>query len=186
MSDRTPKILKRTQFGDPILLKKTRQLSEQEITSHEIQNLIADMKFTLATKRFGVGIAANQVGHSISLSVINIQPQSYRPDVQPFAKVIINPRFKRLGKKYSVWEGCLSMGSKNSPVFAKTMRYRKIEATYYDERGIEHTEILHDLPAHVFQHETDHLNGIIFPERVHDHSTWMNFSEYKKMKKASV
>jgi peptide deformylase len=77
-----------------------------------------------------------------------------------------------------MWEGCLSAGS--SGLFAKVLRYEKIEAQYLDEQGMQHTETLEGLPAQVFQHEVDHLNGILFMDHVTDPTTYMTLKEYRK------
>ena len=175
-----PKILERTQFGNPVLAKPATKLSKQQILSNQTQELIADIKFTLLSKKLGVGLAAPQVGVSVSLSVICIRKTSARKDRENFELIIINPDYQGIGSKEPMWEGCLSLGTKNSPVFAQAMRYKKIKATYHDELGVKQTITLKGLPAHVFQHETDHLNGVLFPQRVEDHTTWMNASEYKK------
>lgn len=177
-----PRILARTQFGDPILRQRAEKVEPRTIVGDEIQTLIANMRHTLTQKKLGVGIAAPQLGVSTAISVINIKQTKNRPDAIPFTQVIINPEVvKGVGKKEPMWEGCLSFAAANSPVFAQTMRYKKIVVNFYDEKGIHHEgEVLSGLPAHVFQHETDHLNGVLFPERVHDHTTWMNASEYKK------
>lgn len=175
-----PKLLKRTEFGDPILQQKAEQLSVEAIKSRRIKELIADIRHTLLNKKFGVGLAAPQVGESLALSVISIRPTPARPDREHFDSVIINPAYKGVGEREPMWEGCLSMGTRTSPIFAQAERYAKIQATWLDENGKEHSEVLSGLPAHVFQHETDHLNGILFPQRVKDHTTWMNASEYKK------
>lgn len=177
-----PRILSRTEFGNPILRTPAEKVLPSQISGKEIQSLIADMKHTLKLKKLGVGIAAPQLGVSKAISVIDIKQTKNRPDAIPFSKVIINPHVvKGIGKKVPMWEGCLSFAAANSPVFAQTMRYKKVMVNFYDEEGIYHEdEMLSGLPAHVFQHETDHLDGILFPERVHDHTTWMNASEYKK------
>lgn len=175
-----PKILKRTQFGNPILRTPARQIAIDEVSSAKIQSLIQDMYHTLTTKKYGVGLAAPQVGVSLRLSVICIQPTSHRPDVQEFQQVIINPSFEPIGRREQMWEGCLSFAGAKDSVFAKAMRYKKVQAHWYDEKGVYHKEVLSGLPAHVFQHETDHLNGILFVDRVKDQTTWMNATEYRK------
>jgi peptide deformylase len=175
------RILPRTQFGNPILQTPARRLSVKEIKSPEIQELIENIRYTLKNKKLGVGLAAPQVGESVALSVIDVKPKAHRPGVGTFSQVIINPEVvKGVGKEEAMWEGCLSLGAANSPVFAKAMRYKKIQVRFHDEHGQLHDEELSGFAAHVFQHETDHLNGILFPTRVEDHTTWMNASEYKK------
>ncbi len=175
-------LLKRTEFGNPILQQKAPLVEVAEITSAKIQNLIASMRRTLKEKKLGVGIAAPQLNVHLALSVIDITPSKTRPKVTPFTQVIINPEvIEGIGDKVGMWEGCLSFGTVASPVFAKADRYKKIKVKFYDEHGVLHdNEILEGFPAHVFQHETDHLNGMLFPSRVSDHTTWMNAAEYRK------
>lgn len=180
----TPKTLKRTEFGNPILQAKAKLLSKEEILSNQTTELIADMRHTLASKKYGVGLAAPQVGKSVALSIIKLKKTPARPNIEEFETVIINPSFEGIGKKEGMWEGCISFSATKSPVFAKAMRFKKIKAKWLDERAVEHEEVIDGLVAHVFQHETDHLNGILFPERVKDHKTWMNSSEYVKMRSA--
>ncbi len=185
MEKRIPRILDRTQFGNPILNESAKRLSSKEIQSKQIQALISDIQYTLDSRSYGVGLAAPQVGVSVAISVIDIRPSKTARSTEPYTQIIINPEvIEGEGKKVAMWEGCLSFGSKNSPVFAQAMRYQKIKVTYYDENAKRHTKILEGLPAHVFQHETDHLNGILFPQRVKDHTTWMNFIEYKNLIKS--
>lgn len=181
MSLREPKVLKRTEFGNPILQTKTKKLAKEEVLSEEIQQLIADMRHTVSVKKYGVGIAATQVGQPIALSVISMKKKPSHPNMKEFDQVIVNPSFEGLGKQDEMWEGCISFSAVDEPVFAKAVRFKRIRARWMDERGEEHQEDLDGLVAHVFQHETDHLNGILFPERVKDHRSWMNTSEYKKM-----
>jgi len=173
-------ILKRTQFGNPILQLKAKTLTQVDIKSAKIQQLIVDMRFTMQAQKFGVGLAAPQIGQSRALAIIIIRPTPARANQEFFEAVIINPTYIGIGEKEPMWEGCLSFSTKNSPVFAQAMRYSKIQASYFDEMGKLHKTSLEGLPAHVFQHETDHLDGILFPERVQDHRSWMNASEYKK------
>lgn len=174
-----PKTLKRTQFGNPILRTPAHEVDSGEIASTKVQSLIRDMYYTLTTKKYGVGLAAPQVGVPLRLSVIYIQPTSHRPDVQKFQQVIINPSFEPIGRREQMWEGCLSFAGAKDSVFAKALRYKKIRARWYDEDGVYHDEVLSGLPAHVFQHETDHLNGILFVDRVKDSTSWMNAAEYR-------
>lgn len=181
-----PKILKRTEFGNPILQTKAKLLSKKDILSEETRQLIADMRYTVSKKEYGVGLAAPQVGVGISLSVIAITKSPSRPNSIEFNSVIINPAYEGLGETEGMWEGCISFSGSEDTVFAKAERYKRINASWVDEKGESHTKELKGMVAHVFQHETDHLNGILFPERVKDHRTWMNQSEYLKMRKAEM
>ena len=175
------KALKRTVFGDPILRQEAQRLSADEILSTEIQELIHDMRSGLETKKYGVGLAAPQVGVGVAISVIDIKPTKARPNSEIFSEVVINPEIiETFGKRTGMWEGCLSFGSGSTLPYAKALRYKKIRVTYLDEYAQKHDKILEGLPAHVFQHETDHLNGILFVDRVKNTKTYMTMGEYIK------
>ena len=179
---REPKILRKTLFGNPILREKARELTPEEILSSDIQEFIVDLKYTVDKKKFGVGIAAPQVGKSIALAMLAIKPTPNRPNRQEFNSVIINPKvIKGIGEKALMWEGCISFasGTDNVP-FAQTERWPSVEVEYLDERAVSHREVLAGFLAHVFQHETDHLNGTLFVDRVVDSSTFMLATEYRK------
>jgi peptide deformylase len=175
-----PEILKPTRFGNPILREKARQLNSEEITSDAIQTLIADMTFTLEEESYGVGIAAPQVGESIALSVIGIKPTPNRPELEPFNTVLINPEITdTIGEPISRWEACISCGEGKSLLYAQVPRYEEIKLKWFDETGKAREELLGGFVAHVAQHETDHLNGVLFVDRVEDTTTYMMADEYQ-------
>lgn len=173
------KLLTLTEFGNPILRQPAKTLSVKEIKSEATQKLIYAMRYTLRQKRLGVGLAAPQVGKSLALAIIAIQPTSHRPKVARFKLVIINPEITwRVGRRKSIWEGCISAGT--SGLFAKVPRYEEIELKYYNEAGRPQTRHFKGLKAQVIQHEVDHLNGVLFMDLVKDSSTYMTMKEYKK------
>lgn len=174
------KLLALTRAGNPILREDIPEISREEILSDEIQNLIADIRYTNQQKQYGMGLAAPQVGVRKALSVIGIKPTPNRPNLEVFEQVIINPTYRGIGRRTGMWEGCQSVGSGDDIVYAKALRFRKIAAAWLDERGDVHQEILEDFVAHVFQHETDHLNGILFVDRVRDTRTFMMADEYRE------
>lgn len=174
------KILTLTRFGNPILRERTRELSTAEIQSDEIQELIAAIRYTNSQKKYGVGLAAPQVGISVALSVIGIKPTPTRPHLEPFEQVIINPTYEGIGRRSNMWEACQSGGTGKNALFAKVPRYKRIRATWFDEHAVRHEDELGGFPAHVFQHETDHLNGILFVDRVRDTTSYMMADEYRK------
>jgi peptide deformylase len=181
------KLLPRSQFGNPILRQVAKPLTKNEIVSDEIQKLIKNMHFILSDKKLGVGLAAPQVGKSVALAVINIQKTELRPDVKPFKLTIINPVItKTYGRKTQRWEGCISSGAGKAGLFAKVPRYKKIELEYQDEKGKKQIKTFKDLQAHVIQHEVDHLNGILFVDRVKDTKTYMTYAEYKKAREQKL
>lgn len=175
------KILKTTRFGNPILRTKAASLTQEQIKSDHIQNLIEDMRYTLLKKEYGVGIAAPQVGAGVALSVIGIKPTPNRPNLEPFETVIINPEIiETYGNKKRLWEGCISCGTGNNTLFAQVPRYKKVKLRWLDEKGAKQQEMLEGFVAHVAQHEIDHLNGVLFVDRVKDSSTFMMADEYRK------
>jgi peptide deformylase len=180
------KILRRTQFGNPVLRQKAKHLTKDEILSDEIQDLIKNMRHTLLNRDYGIGIAAPQVGKSVALSVIELRATRTRPNLPRkdwISMVIINPEIiKSYEKSEEMWEGCLSLDN----VFAKVPRYKKVRVKYQDEKAKTHEKELDGLLAQVFQHETDHLNGILFVDKVKDTKTYMSESEYLKMRKKTA
>lgn len=177
------KVLRLRRFGDSMLRGVAQPISPGDIKGGAIQALIADIRHTNKIKKYGVGLAAPQVGVAIALSVIGIKPTPNRPDVEPFEQVIINPAYTGIGSRIGMWEGCQSSGTGNDTLFGKALRYKKIRATWHDERAVYHDEELTGFVAHVFQHETDHLNGILFVDKVRDSKTYMLADEYRKMLK---
>ena len=174
------KILGKTEFGNPILKKNVARLSKSEILSSDTQQLIANMRYTLQEKNYGIALAAPQIGKSLALAVIHIRPTKIRPNL-PKSKwadlVIINPKItKTYGAKIPTWDGCISLAE----VFAKVPRYKKVQVEYLDENAVKLTRTFEGLLAQVIQHEIDHLNGILFVDRVKDARTFMSGSEYRK------
>jgi peptide deformylase len=174
------KILKRAQFGNPILREVARQLSDEEIKSPETQTLIEDMYHTLDKKKYGVGLAAPQVGQSVAIAAIGIKATPTRPDLKAEKLTIINPKIiSYYGKRTGMWEGCIS----GTTIYAKAMRYKKVRMRWQDEMAHKHEQDFDGFMAHVLQHEIDHLNGALFVDRVKDPKTYMTIAEYKKRHK---
>jgi len=176
-----PKI---TQFGNPVLRKQSQQVAVSRISSSEIQDLISAMQKLLLNKKLGIGLAAPQIGESLAIAAIELQATAIRDEIQELSLVIINPKITKVfGNKSQMWEGCISSGKGKAGLFAKVPRFKKIELEYLDENAVKHTNIFEGLSAHVIQHEVDHINGIIFVDKVKDSKTYMTYSEYRKMKK---
>jgi peptide deformylase len=175
------KILMPTRFGNPILRKVATPLSIGDISSPDIQELIADMRYTLKEEDYGVGIAAPQVGKSLALSVLGIKPTPSRPDLATFEAIIINPQIvKTYGDPVPMWEACISCGQGENILDAQVPRYESIKLRWLDETGTPKEEELTGFVAHVAQHETDHLEGVLFVDRVVDTSSFMMADEYRK------
>ena len=172
------------QFGNPILRKPAKSLTASQIKSEATQALISEMITLLRDRKLGVGLAAPQVGKSLALAVISIHPTPHRPKVEPFDLVIMNPEIVATkGKKRLQWEGCISSGDGEAGLFARVPRYPAIELAYTGLDGQPKQTWFSGLPAHVIQHEVDHLKGILFVDNVLDSSTYMTYHEYKKQRK---
>lgn len=179
--------LRRALFGNPVLRQVGRPLSLEQIGSAEIQELISSMHELLNNKKYGIGLAAPQVGYSLALTVIGVKPTPTRPDNPAVSIVAINPKItETFGSKTGMWEGCISLGSGSDFPYAKALRYKKVRVSYLDELGKHHDQTFEGILAHVFQHETDHLNGILFVDRVKDTTTYMSSSEYRKHRKVGI
>jgi len=173
------KLLRKTEFGNAILRSVPAPLSDQQILAAETQDLIADMYFTLENRKYGVGLAATQVGKSLPVSVIDTKPTPTRPNLKRQKLTIINPKIvKHYGEAAPEWEGCIS----GTELYAQVPRFKKIRLAWQDEQAKHHERDFDGFVAHVIQHEVDHLNGVLFVDRVADPRTYMTFKEYKKMR----
>ena len=176
-----PEILNMTRFGNPILRETARRLTKEEILSDEIQTLIQNMRYTLQERKYGVGLAAPQVGVGVALSVIGIKPTPTRPNLEPFETVLINPEIiKTHSEPVPMWEGCVSSGSDENTLYAQVPRFKNVTLRWIDDKAVQREEKLEGFIAHVAQHETDHLNGLLFVDKVEDTTTYMLADEYKK------
>lgn len=171
-------IRKVARMGHPVLRQKGRDLTPAEIRSPEIQRLIVDMVDTM--KEYGgIGLAAPQIHESLQLAIIGYDEGSERyPDQgeQPLS-VYINPKITVLDKtEQSFWEGCLSVPELRGLV----ARPRKIRVDYLDERGEARSIEAEDFLATVFQHELDHLAGVLFIDRLKDTKHLAFTEEYER------
>lgn len=139
------------------------------------------MRYTLEKKAYGVGLAAPQVGQGVAISVVGIKPTPTRPNNPVISMTIINPKIVRMyGRREPMWEGCVSFGDARNFPYAQVPRYKKLRLKYMDEKGDAQERDFEGLLAHVLQHEVDHLQGILFVDRVEDTSSYMTTAEYKK------
>ena len=147
--------------GDPVLKKKSEKVEE---LSSEILDIIEDLKETLKYSE-GFGIAAPQIGINKRIVLINVDPEkcTYQEVEEIKDLILINPVWKNITEeKYSEYEGCLSVPEIKGIV----ERYYKIELKYLDEKFNEQIKVLSGFSARVVQHECDHLDGIVFLDKV--------------------
>jgi peptide deformylase len=163
-------ILPIVKYGHPVLRQKGAAI--EKITP-EIKQIIADMFETMKASN-GVGLAAQQVGRALQLTVIDVRevakdrPSTLEVDGQPadVAKimplVLINPEVTPVGKTVAGGEGCLSFPE----MFAEITRPEFVDVKALDEKGKPVEFRAGGLLARAVQHETDHLNGILFIDRM--------------------
>jgi len=167
-------ILKVARMGHPVLRAKARTLDRSEIRSAPVQKLIDDMMDTMA-EYHGVGLAAPQVHEGLRLFVAALDAKEEGEDDQPLA--IINPEITVVGSDIvEDWEGCLSIPD----IRGRVPRAREITVRAYDRRGDRIELQAHDFPARVIQHETDHLNGVLFFDRMKGFETLTFLDEYSR------
>jgi peptide deformylase len=166
-------------FGNPILREKAVLLSIEEISSIYIKELIMNMQATLAIKQFGVGLSAPQVGVSKALIVLNVKPTPTLPDLEEYSAVMINPVIiETFGEHKNMLEGCISAGESGDSVCAKVPRPNKVKVKWLDEYAEVHEQIFEGFVAHTIQHEIDHLEGILFVDRVVDTKSYILKDEF--------
>ncbi|HON18837.1 MAG TPA: peptide deformylase [Salinivirgaceae bacterium] len=146
--------------GSPVLRKKAEEIDKNY---PDLNRIIANMFETMETAE-GVGLAAPQVGLSIRLFVIDASPfADENPDLKDFRKVFINPRIiEESGEEWYFNEGCLSVPGLREDVLRKS----NVRITYFDENWQQHDETFSGIAARIIQHEYDHLEGILFTDRV--------------------
>lgn len=174
-------VLEITRAGNPILRESMPKIPIEDISSPEIQELIENMRYTNEQTENGIAIAAPQVGARKALGIIGIQRpgKQTKPEYEGYDRVIINPTYEGIGRRVGMWEGCLSIGSGDDTLYGMALRYKEVDAEWYDEKGKRYRQILKGFLAHIYQHEVDHLNGILFVDRVRDTKTFIMQDEYR-------
>jgi peptide deformylase len=169
-------LLEIAQLGNPIL----RQVAQpvEDVTGEAIQNLI-DSLIATAQSAKGVGLAAPQVYQSYRFFILASHPNPRYPDapwMEPTA--MINPKIvSHAQEMVKGWEGCLSIPG----IRGLVPRFRTIEVEYTERKGQLQRQELTGFLARVFQHELDHLNGIVFLDRVESSQDLLTEQEYQKM-----
>jgi peptide deformylase len=155
-------------YGDPILKMVAEEIPENSL---ELTQLIADMFETMYLAK-GVGLAAPQIGQSIRLFIVDGAPfadeEGEEPDpkavgIETFKKVFINPIIEeQSGEVWAFQEGCLSIPKIRENVHRK----ETILVSYFDENWLFHEERFDGYAARIIQHEYDHLEGVLFIDKL--------------------
>jgi peptide deformylase len=166
------------EIGHPVLRERARELTPEELGSEPVQALIDDMIETMRTAN-GAGLAANQVGETVRVAVVEVREGNprypYKPPIP--LTVIVNPVIEPLDEEIEqINEGCLSVPNLRGEV----PRQMNIRLRYLDRDGAEHEEVRRGLTAGTFQHELDHLDGVLFVDRVADPKTLTTWAEFER------
>jgi peptide deformylase len=169
------------EIGHPALRERAREVTRDELRSDDVQRLIDDMIDTMRSAD-GAGLAANQVAEAMRIAVVEVRPGNprypYKPPVP--LTVIVNPVIEPLDDEIEqINEGCLSVPNLRGEV----PRHVNIRLRYMDREGVDHEEVRRGLTAGTFQHELDHLDGVLFVDRVEDPTTlttWDAFERYHR------
>jgi peptide deformylase len=163
------------QLGNPILRQLAQSIDNpQELT---LQSLIDELIETLIQSG-GVGIAAPQVGVPLQLIIVASHPTPrypYAPDMPPLP--LLNPQIiDHSAQLEKAWEGCLSVPG----IRGLVPRYTSVTVAFLDRHGQPQTQIFDDFVARIFQHEFDHLQGLVFVDHVENTDELMTELEYQR------
>jgi peptide deformylase len=170
-------ILKVARLGHPVLRVKAHPVPVEQIRSAPVQRLIDDMIETMH-EYDGAGLAGNQVHQPVQIAVIEVESNPRYPDAISIPlTVIVNPVVTPLTDEMEDgWEGCLSVPDMRGLV----PRYTAVRLEYHDREGKRQEVDAKDFFARVIQHETDHLNGIVYIDRMRDLRTLSHIAEWNK------
>lgn len=163
------------QSENPVLRKIAKEVPVADIVKPKIQKVLSDMIIALNSQDDGVAIAAPQIGVSLRIFIVSgrifdedfIRGKGSTAGTSYLKKrnkdiIFINPILKKISKDRKLMsEGCLSV----RPIYGKVRRATRASVEAYDENGNKFTKSGTGLLAHIFQHETDHLDGILFIDK---------------------
>ncbi|MGE0705146.1 MAG: peptide deformylase [Vicinamibacterales bacterium] len=165
-------ILKVAHMGHPVLRMRARPIDRSELSSQVMQTLIDDMIETMVEYK-GVGLAAPQVHQGLRLFVASLDSD----DSNAPAHVMVNPEVVPIGSDTEDdWEGCLSIPD----IRGRVPRAREVRVRALDRHGERFELRAHGFPARIIQHETDHLDGVLFFDRMKTFESLAFLDEYVK------
>jgi len=167
--------------GDPVLRERAREVTAAELATPRVQVLIDDMIETMRAAS-GAGLAANQVGELLRIAVIEVVGVNARYPYKPPIRltVIVNPVIEPLDdERFEINEGCLSVPDVRGVV----PRWVNVRVRYRDRHGAERDVVRRGLTAGTFQHEVDHLDGVLFVDRADPATltTWEHFDSHDRV-----
>ena len=166
--------------GHPVLRERAREITPDELGSPAVQSLIDDLVDTMRHAN-GAGLAANQIGVPWRIAVIEVGDNPrypYKPRIP--LTIVVNPVIEPLDDELvEINEGCLSVPN----LRGNLQRHVNVRVRYLDRDGVAHDEVKRGLTAGTFQHECDHLDGVLFLDRVtdsHSFTTWEQFDRFHR------
>ena len=173
-------VLPIVQIGHPTLRARAREVTERELGSAELRRICDDLVETMRAAN-GAGLAAPQADIPLRIFAVEVGDNPrypYKPRLG--LRVLVNPVVHPLGDEtYQSYEGCLSIPDLRGLL----PRATEVEVAYVDPSGAEHRERFGGLSAGTMQHELDHLDGVLFPDRVEDPTTlctWEMFRAHRQ------
>lgn len=170
-------VRKTIQIGDSRLHKRAKKI--KNIHSKRLKQLITDMRDTMRSLGL-VGLAAPQIGVMERVFITEVRKTPYRKTGLDTLRIYINPKITKSSKKeVKMYEGCGSV--LEGGIFGEVKRPEKIHILFTDENGNLQEQVFAGLLGRVVQHEYDHLNGILFTERLTDPKTLVDREHYMKL-----
>jgi peptide deformylase len=168
--------------GHPVLRERARDVTIDELASADTQSFIDDLIDTMRHAN-GAGLAANQVGVPLRIAAIEVGDNPrypYKPRIP--LTVVVNPIIEPIDDELvEINEGCLSVPNLRGSV----MRHVNVRVRYLDREGVTYDEIKRGLTAGTFQHECDHLDGVLFLDRVADPRTFTTWEQFERFHRAA-
>jgi peptide deformylase len=144
-----------------ILRLKSNTITPDQLKSQKIQTLIDEMLEIVKTDKKAGGLAAIQIGQQIRIFISEILDEDFKSIGEPI--IFINPDIEILDFTKSLdYEGCLSIPK----TYGEVYRYNRIKIKYLDRNGVEHRDKFSDYTARILLHEYDHLDGILFTDKL--------------------
>ena len=164
-------------LGNPVLRKKAKRVPLSFLATQEFKHLHTALMRIMRTAD-GVGLAAPQIDVSLRIAVIETRPTETRPSLTQKGPVLmVNPRILSCSERMSTdWEGCLSF----KPLRGRVRRPHSVVVEYWNEHGERIEERTSGLWARIVQHEIDHLDGIVYVDRMDDMKSLMLLDEFKE------
>ncbi|MEP7121415.1 MAG: peptide deformylase [Byssovorax sp.] len=173
-------LLKIAQIGHPVLRQRAREVSREELATPATQHFIDDLVETMRDAS-GAGLAAIQIYNPVRIVAVEVNDNPrypYKPNIP--LTILVNPVLEMLGEeRFENYEGCLSVPNLRGVV----KRWAEVRVTGMSRDGSPFDQVMRGLSAGTFQHECDHLDGVLFVDRVDDPrtlTTWGEFDRYHR------